>query len=222
MARIGNAISLVKAHSIVVPRFADLPLSLHLITRDVPLYHATEEEIERCMPSPYWGFVWPGGFGVSRYIRENPHVVRGKRVLDFGSGSSVVGITAAQVGSKSVICNDIDEVSIAASTLNAELNGVSGLVQFTASNLVGLDVSKSVDVILAGDVAYDKEMAAPVLRWLRQHAAANTRVFVGCPGRNYLNMAHMVERASYPIHPDLIENASSGFASTKVFEIVDS
>ena len=211
----------MKANSRVVTKVADLPVSLHLITRDVPLYHATEEEISKVMPSPYWGFVWPGGFGVSRYILSNPSLVAGKRVLDFGSGSSVVGITAALSGSSSVLCSDIDSVSLAASSLNAELNGVAPSLRFSARDLVGEDVSGSFDVILAGDVAYDKEMAGPIFRWLVHHAEkTDTKVIVGCPGRNYLDMSHMVERACYQIHPDLAENASSGFSSTKVFEIV--
>jgi predicted nicotinamide N-methyase len=212
---------LVTAHSLVVARCAGLPVSLRLITRDVPLWHASETEISAVMPPPYWGFVWPGGYGVARHLGERPSLVAHKRVLDFGCGSALAGIAAARLGASSVLCNDIDALAVAASDLNAELNGVADRVSSTAENLVGSDLRGKVDVILAGDVAYDKEMAEPVLAWLLDQADRGVKVIVGCPGRQFLNptLSRFVELGSYPLHPDLLENAASGFSSAKVYEI---
>ena len=66
------------------------------------------------MDPPYWGFVWPGGYSLSRYIFMNPMVVRGKRIFDFGCGSSVEGIMAMKMGAASITCNDIDIVALTA------------------------------------------------------------------------------------------------------------
>ena len=50
--------------------------------------------------------------------------VSGKRVVDFGCGSGVLGIGAAVKGAKDVFCFDIDPRALEASKKNAELNKV--------------------------------------------------------------------------------------------------
>lgn len=44
-----------------------------------------------------------------RYILDNPSLVRGKTVLDFGCGCGASGLAAKKVGAKQVTFNDIDE-----------------------------------------------------------------------------------------------------------------
>ena len=56
--------------------------------------------------------------------------VSGKRVVDFGCGSGVLGIGAAVKGAKDVFCFDIDSRALEASKKNAELNKVDVLVSF--------------------------------------------------------------------------------------------
>ena len=50
--------------------------------------------------------------------------VSGKRVVDFGCGSGLLGIGAAVKGAKNVFCFDIDPRALEASKKNAELNKV--------------------------------------------------------------------------------------------------
>src|SRR5882757_8974972 len=89
-------------------------IKLYLATEVVPLWRATEEELEKNgVPPPYWAFAWAGGQALARYILDNPDIVRGKRVLDIGSGSGVVGIAAAKSGAGHVLAADIDAHAIA-------------------------------------------------------------------------------------------------------------
>jgi len=133
-------------------------------------------------PPPFWAFPWAGGVGLARFVLDHPEHVRGKRVLDFASGSGLVGIAAALAGAKQVAACDIDPLAQAAGQLNAEANGVSvtvvGAVDFKR-------VPKGVDVILAGDVCYDHLMAHRSLAWLRLCAAAGVMVLLGDPARAY-------------------------------------
>lgn len=75
---------------------------------------------------PYWAVPWVGGQGVARYILDNPEVVRGKSVLDVGSGCGVAALAAARAGAALVCANDIDPLAAVAFLANAEACGLGG------------------------------------------------------------------------------------------------
>lgn len=55
------------------------------------------------------------------------------RMLDFGSGTGVLGIAAAKLGAREAIGIEIDEDALAIAPENARLNGVDGRVAFARS-----------------------------------------------------------------------------------------
>src|SRR5690554_2666908 len=61
---------------------------------------------------PYWAFAWAGGRALATFVAHYPHLVAGKRVLDFGCGSGIVGIAAAKAGAKEVWVADLDRKSV--------------------------------------------------------------------------------------------------------------
>jgi predicted nicotinamide N-methyase len=109
-------------------------------------------------------------------------MVARKRVLDFASGSGLVGIAARKAGAANVMAADIDPWSQTAVRLNAAANSV--LLDFDRTDLIGRDVD--VDVVLAGDVFYDKAFAEALIPWFEILAAEGKDVLVGDPGRAYL------------------------------------
>ena len=142
---------------------------------------------------PYWAFPWLGGQALARYVLDHPELVRGRRVLDLAAGSGLVAITARQAGARSVLAADVDPLSEQAVAANAAANRV-------ALTWTGLDLLPGplpdVDVVLAGDVLYEREMAARVLTWL---ASFDGPVLLGDPGRDYLPQTGLVEQAAYDI-----------------------
>lgn len=108
---------------------------------------------------PYWAFAWAAGQGLAEYIIENPKLVAGKRVLDFGCGSGLVGIAAAKAGAASVLCCDTDPLALLACEINARQNNV---VIETSNNW--LDKIDELDCLLAGDVLYDLTSAGDLAR----------------------------------------------------------
>ncbi len=85
----------------------------------------TEQEVSAAwIHPPYWAFCWASGQAMARYLLDNPADVSGKRVIDFGCGSGVAGIAAVKTGAKVVAC-DIDPDALAATKVNAELNGMA-------------------------------------------------------------------------------------------------
>ena len=70
-------------------------LVLGLINADFPTGPLPPEVMHEVIRAPaYWALCWGSGLGLSQLLYRNPHWVRGKRVLDFGSGSGVAGIAA--------------------------------------------------------------------------------------------------------------------------------
>jgi predicted nicotinamide N-methyase len=172
-------------------------IKLHLATEVVPLWHATEEELARIgMPPPYWAFAWAGGQALARYVLDRPEIVRGKRVLDIGAGSGLVGLAAVRAGAASVLAADIDAFACAAIRLNAAANGCD--IAVTQEDLIG--APDAWDVILVGDLFYERPLAERLLAWLKPLCKSrDTTVLLGDPGRNYFPKGGVEKLASYTV-----------------------
>jgi ribosomal protein L11 methyltransferase len=77
----------------------------------------------------------------------------GMNVLDMGTGSGILAIAAALLGSSSVLALDIDEVAVESARQNCALNGVSDLVTVRRGSLADLDPSQQWDLVLANILA---------------------------------------------------------------------
>ncbi|MBF0269305.1 MAG: methyltransferase [Alphaproteobacteria bacterium] len=171
-------------------------MKLHLASQVTPLWEATEATLEKeGLPPPYWAFAWVGGQAVARYLLDHPDSCRGLRVLDFAAGSGVSGVAAAMAGALSVEAAEIDAFAGAAIDLNAKANGVAVTVRL--DDLVGC--ANRWDVVLAGDVCYERPMAERVFAWLLNLSKQGVRVILGDPGRNYLPKSGLREVARYDV-----------------------
>jgi len=172
-------------------------LSLYLADEITPIWRLTEEALEEMgLPPPFWAFAWAGGQALARYVLDNPQVVAGKRVIDFASGSGIVAIAAMKAGAAGVLAADIDVFCGAAVALNAQANGVA--VAFTPANLLDAPPPPA-DVILAGDICYEKPLAEAVMAWLGQGRAAGAQVLIGDPGRTYFPRSGLIKLAEYQV-----------------------
>ncbi|MDX2159359.1 MAG: 50S ribosomal protein L11 methyltransferase [Hyphomicrobiaceae bacterium] len=136
-------------------------IALHLATEPYRIFQ-TADEIGA--EKPFWAFAWPGGQAVARFLLDNPHEVRGRRVLDIGTGSGLAAIAALKAGATTAIANDTDPIACAAARLNAAANGVS--LETRATDLLATD--SDVDLILVGEVFYEPEMAMRVTSFLER------------------------------------------------------
>jgi len=169
---------------------------LHLADEAHDLWQKTEEELEEIgLPPPFWAFAWAGGQGLARYILDHPEAVSGKRVLDFATGSGLVAIAAKRAGAVDVLAADIDPWAADAVALNAAANDVT--VDFVRGDLIGRAVDA--EVVLAGDVFYDKGFAEALVPWFRRLAGEGRLVLVGDPGRSYLPKDCLEPLASYEV-----------------------
>jgi predicted nicotinamide N-methyase len=175
-------------------------IKLHLATEMTPIWEASEAVLaEMNLPPPYWAFAWAGGQALTRFLMDHPDWVEGKSVLDFASGSGLSAIGAAKAGAAKVQAAEIDDFALAAIALNARINHVA--VDLLREDVLG--VEPRWDIVLAGDVCYERQMAERVIAWLRALAGRGVAILMGDPGRAYLPQSGLLELARYQVPTSL-------------------
>lgn len=171
-------------------------ISLHVADEAVPIWHRTEEELGQLgLPPPFWAFAWAGGQALARHVLDDEACVKDRRVLDFASGSGLVGIAAMKAGAAQVDCADIDPFAQHAIALNGAANGVQ--LQVRGEDLIGRD--EGWDTVLAGDICYERDLAERVFIWLLTLARRGAMVLIGDPGRSYLPKDQLEQLGEYHV-----------------------
>lgn len=190
-------------------------VQLYLADELVPLWQATEWRAAAPQPPPFWGFAWPGSMAIARYIFDRPGLVAGRRVLDYGAGSGLAAIAAARCGAAEVIACDVDPIASAAQHHNAALNGVALTILTGDAAVLAIDR----ELILAGDVCYEREPAEATLAWLRSESARGVEVLLADPGRHYAPQDGLDPLATYDV-PVLRELESLEVKRTRLWRLV--
>ncbi len=176
-------------------------ITLNLAENIVDLWEALQSACDNpSAPLPFWAAAWVGGRAVARYLLERPGEVRGRRVLDFASGSGICALVAAGCGASEVVAVDVDPIACEAIRLNAETNARS--LQVVCRDLLDR-APPSADVILVGDACYEAPLAARVVPWLRDAHVQGTRVLIGDPHRAYLPAAALSLLREYELATSL-------------------
>lgn len=172
---------------------------LHVAADVVALWEAMESaRVGPAEEPPFWAAAWPGGQALARYVLDHPELVAGRSVLDLGAGSGLVAVAAALAGARSVLASDPDPYSATAVEVNAEANGVAPIP--VVGDLLDAE-PPDVDVILAGDVCYDRAMSERVLPFLGRAWLGGAAVLLGDPGRPYVPRDGLLAAAAYDV-PD--------------------
>jgi predicted nicotinamide N-methyase len=196
LTQILDRAAFIRAQTRLLPVPHAPEISLYLADEATELWQKTEDELgEIGLPPPFWAFAWAGGQALARYLLDHPDVVAGKRVLDFASGSGLVAIAAMKAGAARAEACDIDVFALAAMGLNAEANRVR--LHPRIENLIGRN--EDWEVVLAGDVSYERDMAQAVTDWLAALNGRGAKVLIGDPGRTYLARDRLESIADYRV-----------------------
>lgn len=134
-----------------MPQCPEIPL--YLVDPSTMTRPFSPDEVRRIWEhTAYWAFCWASGQVLARFILDNPAWVKGKKVLDFGSGSGVVAIAAMKAGAREVIACDIDPDALISCQENARLNNV----KLTLNDDLFSITHKDIDLLIAADVLYDR------------------------------------------------------------------
>ena len=172
-------------------------ICLYLAAESLPIWRKTEEELGQMnVPPPYWAFAWAGGQALARFLLDNPDQVAGRRVLDLGAGSGITSIAAMKAGATHAIASDIDALALAAIALNAEANAVE--VETTMADLLA-SAPDAPDVVLVGDLFYERALAERVLTFVEAARQRGAEVLVGDPRRSYFPSDRFRQVALYSV-----------------------
>ena len=173
-------------------------IRLHLAEESLPIWRKTEEELGALnMPPPYWAFAWAGGQALARHLLDHPGLVAGRRVLDLGAGAGLTAIAAMRSGASQVLAADIDAVALQAIALNAHANGV--VIATTAQDLLAAPPQSGFDVVLVGDLFYERTLAEQVTAYIEAAAAAGAQILIGDPGRSYFPKGRFTKAVEYRV-----------------------
>lgn len=183
----------------------------------VGVWEAAEALAGRVLPAPFWAWPWAAGIALARTILDSPDIVRGRRVLDFGAGGGVSSLACALAGAASVVANDVDPWAIAVARLAAERQNLS-LETMLADITREPQLLLGYDVILCGDLAYDRSAAAAERNALARALSNGAHVLVADAGRTYFRPGTARLIASYDV-PVPVDLEGSAMRMTRVYEL---
>lgn len=190
------ALAFVRANTTLaaVPEVPEI--RLHLAADVFAVWEATERDRgEPDQPPPFWAVAWPGAQALARHLLDHADLVRGRSVLDVGSGSGLAAIAAAVAGADRVVASELDRLAAGAIALNASANGAMVAVAGDVLDGDGGDA----DVVLAGDVWYERRLAERALGLLLRARARGASVLVADVGRAFLPSELLREIATYQV-----------------------
>ena len=131
--------------------FASPSLQLLCVPGDRSSIHQLDEDLSGLQ-------VWPIAASLCRCLHRHPLLVRGRSVLELGSGTGLVGLVAASLGADCVL-TDRSEASLVLCKHNAQLNQLQHGLRVARLSWGDDDTelsadSASFDVVVGSDCAY--------------------------------------------------------------------
>jgi hypothetical protein len=112
------------------------------------------------------GAVWHAGYTLSVHLTQRlAELVRGRHVLEIGSGTGIVGLTCAALGAASVTLTDL---AGQVAHLRANIDTMRPLWAPTCPSVVAAALPfgdappRPFDVLLGADIGYDPSLHAPI------------------------------------------------------------
>lgn len=129
---------------------------------------------------PLFGVTWPAGIALAEEMTD--FAIAGKRILEVGCGLGLISLVLQRRGADITAC---DHHPLAEEFLrqNCELNGLAP-VPFVRAPWEGPNPNLGkFDLILGGDLLYERDHPALLSGFVAQHANPVSEVIVSDPGR---------------------------------------
>jgi predicted nicotinamide N-methyase len=161
--------------SLLVTRPADIDALLDRTTDD------PEQNL------PYWAELWPSGIALAAAILENPEIVRGKAVLELGSGVGITAAIALEAGADLLATDYAPESLVLTNVTSLRHAGTEPrTLQVNwrrPSPALLADFPDGYPVVLAADVLYERRDIEPLLELFDRIVAPDGVLWLAEPGR---------------------------------------
>ena len=129
---------------------------------------------------PYWANVWESAVVLAEEIAVMEGA--GRRFLELGCGLGLPAVVAARRGFRAT-ASDYEEAALEGVRYNADLNGAADLAVRLVDWRRPPDDLGEFDLVVAGDVLYEKHHAVALAAMIARTLAADGVALVGDPGR---------------------------------------
>lgn len=130
---------------------------------------------------PFWAVPWHASVALSEFLCKHRDRIRGRRVLELGTGLGLCGLVASWLGAE-VTLNDYQPDALEFAQWNAQQNGIWGITTLLADWRQFPEV-QPFEVIIAADVLYERRLHEALRGVLRRCVERNGRVFLADPWR---------------------------------------
>lgn len=161
--------------------------------RELELNDSTVLNIHQLEEGDAGCVVWDAALVLTKYL-EKSQLLTGKRILELGSGTGVVGLYCSYNPDTQVVITDLPKL-VPLMELNIEKNRHNLLGNITAESLTwGEDISHfkpPVDIVLVADCVYYQESINPLIQTINDLSDTNTVVFCAYEDRDIGNKSQM-------------------------------
>lgn len=130
---------------------------------------------------PYWARVWPAALAMAAFLKANPGLYQGRKVLELAAGLGLPSLVAASLAAK-VVASDIDPQAVA--TIRKSIEHL-GFENVTAEVLdwAQLPESPVADLVIMSDVNYAPPAFTTLQASIHRLLAAGCTIILSTPQR---------------------------------------
>ena len=120
---------------------------------------------------PHWATLWQGSVALAEEVLSNPALVRGKRVLDLGTGLGLAGVAAGLAGAEEVVLTDREPRALYCALCAAAANGLTVVDDgddgraYARGDAPGLDGVSLPEVLTFDKTKSKARVSAALLDW---------------------------------------------------------
>lgn len=142
-----------------------------------------QDDLDQDERLPYWVELWPASLALGQWLGEQRARLAGRRVLDLGCGLGLTALVAASLGGR-VLGLDYEPAALRFAVANARANAAPGAAFACMDWRAPALRAGAADLVIAGDVMYEKRFAAPLADFLEHALARDGLAWAAEPNRS--------------------------------------